>query len=41
LLSNETQKRGTSGREGCGEELGGIEGGETVIRIHYVRKFYL
>lgn len=25
-------------RKGCREELGGVEGGETVIRIYNVRK---
>jgi hypothetical protein len=30
----------------CGEELGGVEGGKTILRIHYERKtiyflFYL
>jgi hypothetical protein len=26
------------GRRGGGDELGGIEGGETIIRIYFVRK---
>lgn len=26
------------GREGVGEELGEVEGGETIIKIYYMRK---
>jgi len=38
-FSNERQKRGVDlDRRGNGEELGGIQGGETVIRIYYVTK---
>lgn len=40
LFSNERKKgsRVDTDERGCGKELGGIQGGEIVIRIYYVRK---
>lgn len=37
FLSNERQKGMDSGRRGAGEELGGEEGGKTIIRICFMR----
>jgi hypothetical protein len=39
FFSNERQKGSGSGRGG-GEELGGVKGRETVIRIYYVREYW-
>jgi hypothetical protein len=36
-FSNERQKRVDPDGRGSGEELGGVEGKESVIRIYYVR----
>jgi hypothetical protein len=37
LSSDERQKRGRSDERGCGENLGGVREGETVIRVYYMR----
>jgi hypothetical protein len=38
FFSNYRQKGSTSGVEGSGEELGGVEGRETGFRLHGMRK---
>ena len=38
FFSNERQRGSGSGGEEGGKELGGVEEGETVIRIYYVRE---
>lgn len=41
LFSNETEKEDMdSGRWGGGEDLGCVEGEETVIKIYYMKKIY-
>jgi hypothetical protein len=42
LFSNDWKSGGglDPDRRGGGEELGGIEGGESVISIYYIRKIY-
>lgn len=38
LFSNETERGGLDGKGCGGGELGGVKGGETVIRIDHMRK---
>lgn len=38
LFSNEKQNWSGSGRERRWEELGVVKGGETIIRVYYMRK---
>lgn len=38
LLSNRDRKGVDSNGRGCGEELGGVKGGETVIRTYCMKK---